>query len=277
VRVVAGLLWRCGLLRVEHLSRFPRAFELYEPHYEAFRDAGKLAKHQECVSEFRATYSTGGQPRVTFLGIWDTVKSYGYVLPRSLPHTRHNPAVDTVRHAMSIDERRSMFALTSWGGRDRDEADGCPPREGPGDQDVSEVWFAGDHSDVGGGHREAIALAAEPLDWMIEQAADCGLRVNQAARQDLLGSLRREEGKRHDVSSQRFWRVSERVPRRDIKNCPMPPTRDWTTKPTGARDLGESRRDGAVLIHESAAAHYAHDEAARLWGSLEPTFVSTRN
>jgi hypothetical protein len=53
---------------------------------------------------------------IHFLGIWDTVKSYGGIWPKSLPHLRHNPIVKTIRHALALDEHRSRFIPTSWGG-----------------------------------------------------------------------------------------------------------------------------------------------------------------
>ena len=48
-------------------------------------------------------------------------------------------------------------------------------------QDILQVWFAGVHSDVGGGYPEKrCGLSKFPLLWMIDEAVKCGLRVNQA-------------------------------------------------------------------------------------------------
>jgi len=55
-------------------------------------------------------------------------------------------------------------------------------------QDIRQVWFAGVHSDIGGGYPEAEShLAKYPLIWMIEQARGAGLEIveqsfNQFAR-----------------------------------------------------------------------------------------------
>ena len=46
-------------------------------------------------------------------------------------------------------ERRALFQVTGWGDRRRIKA-----RDGSCIDAVQEVWFAGDHSDVGGGHPE---------------------------------------------------------------------------------------------------------------------------
>lgn len=49
-------------------------------------------------------------------------------------------------------------------------------------QDVSEVWFAGGHSDIGGGWRKAKGetwpLSHAPLVWMINEAEAAGLKFD---------------------------------------------------------------------------------------------------
>jgi uncharacterized protein (DUF2235 family) len=46
-------------------------------------------------------------------------------------------------------------------------------------QDVKQVWFAGVHSDVGGGYPESESgLSKFPLLWMIDEAVSAGLNVN---------------------------------------------------------------------------------------------------
>lgn len=50
-----------------------------------------------------------------------------------------------------------------------------------GAQDVKNVWFAGVHSDVGGGYEPAAAgLAKIALEWMIREAKGCGLEVDDS-------------------------------------------------------------------------------------------------
>ena len=80
---------------------------------------------------------------VHFLGLWDTVKAAG-TIGRELrwPFTRQLPHVQTVRHAVSIDEKRRSFKSYLVHAPDADHLI-------PDDQDLLEVWFAGVHSDVG--------------------------------------------------------------------------------------------------------------------------------
>lgn len=61
VRVLAGLLYRCGLLVPEHRLRFWEAFKLYEPHNENYAN----------VSEFRRRYARPDSDKtmVEFLGL----------------------------------------------------------------------------------------------------------------------------------------------------------------------------------------------------------------
>jgi hypothetical protein len=53
----------------------------------------------------------------------------------------------------SIDEKRKFFPVLKWNAEAR----------------VTQVWFPGVHSDVGGGHEES-GLSDIALKWMIERA-----------------------------------------------------------------------------------------------------------
>jgi uncharacterized protein (DUF2235 family) len=112
------------------------------------------------------------------MGLWDTVKSYGGLRPKSLPHLRHNPIVKTVRHALALHERRAWFAHTTWG-HPEEPMTGIPIEKDPryDEQSIQEVWFRGCHSDVGGGDAEWWAARA-PLCWMLAEAVRAGLRLN---------------------------------------------------------------------------------------------------
>jgi len=73
-----------------------------------------------------------------------------------------------------------MFRIQSW----RDTQEFKPNRYSQAltfpPQDIRQVWFAGCHSDVGGGFiEEQSALAKYPLRWMLEQAADKGLFIRK--------------------------------------------------------------------------------------------------
>ena len=98
-------------------------------------------------------------PDIELLGVFDTVKMTkvgSRVDISKLPNiVRH------ACHAMSYHERRGLFPLT---------------RFAPGQPDVEETWFAGSHTDIGGGYVKR-GLADRSLEWMVERANEYGLPV----------------------------------------------------------------------------------------------------
>jgi uncharacterized protein (DUF2235 family) len=108
---------------------------------------------------------------VHFLGVWDTVKSVGWVWePLTLPFTAFNPSVSVVRHAIAVDERRAFFRQNRFS-------------VGPAEfgQDLVERWFPGVHADVGGGYPpEQGALWRVAFCWMVGQAQAHGLLFDTA-------------------------------------------------------------------------------------------------
>ena len=70
------------------------------------------------------------------------------------------------RSANAIDENRKDFQRVAWGGVE----EGVEVREGP--ERLIQLWFAGNHSDIGGSYPEAESrLSDNALGWMIEQVA----------------------------------------------------------------------------------------------------------
>jgi uncharacterized protein (DUF2235 family) len=246
-RVLAGLIHRCGVLKPEFTSLIPYALDLYRPHQPL---DGVVAKFVRLFSRRR---------RVHFLGLWDTVKAFGVIWPRSLPHLRFNPSVDVVRHALALEERRTMFAPTTWGGTDGDGrgtpagyvTPATPPRSVEPDQDVKEVWFEGCHSDVGGGLPENWgSLYKHSLEWMVREAQDKRLLVDEEALQALLA-----EDAGH---------LAEIAPRLHLQNQ-YPPA--WRRRPTlglwRGRKLSDAHRSGGLTVHASVADRLLTDLQSR--------------
>jgi uncharacterized protein (DUF2235 family) len=70
------------------------------------------------------------------------------------------------RAANAIDEDREDFQRVGWGtaSSDADPTDGGPPK-------LIQMWFAGNHSDIGGSYPETESrLSDNALSWMLEQA-----------------------------------------------------------------------------------------------------------
>lgn len=101
--------------------------------------------------------------RVRFLGLFDTVPSFGVPGNRidlgwklGLPER-----AERVFHAMAMDETRYNFPLHRLGRNAR----------------LAEVWFGGVHSDIGGGNGNG-GRSAIPLDWMFECARGCEVKLD---------------------------------------------------------------------------------------------------
>lgn len=110
--------------------------------------------------------------RIGFLGLFDTVEAYGVPIEeaRNLLHRFVLPIkfggdhavwenVLRVRQALSLDDERRTFHPIRVSLRARDA----------GSDRIQEVWFAGVHSDVGGGYPDDMTAHC-PLLWMIDEA-----------------------------------------------------------------------------------------------------------
>jgi len=108
--------------------------------------------------------------------------------------TRLNYAVRYARHALSIDEDRASFACVPW--------DEGPPRHAFTDQRTAhmrfkQVWFAGNHSDIGGSYPETESRLSDiALAWMVEEAT--GLPDPIYINRSLLNLYPDHAGPQHD-------------------------------------------------------------------------------
>jgi uncharacterized protein (DUF2235 family) len=151
---------------------------------------------------------------------------------KTFPFTRHNPEIDIVRHAVSIDERRCFFRDNlmekSW--------------DNPA-QDVKNVWFPGVHSDVGGGYpAQEAGLAMGAFEWMLREAIAAQLLVDDAA----LAAVRAAtvppdaSGELHKSLHGGWW-LAEFIPKRVWS--PQKKGHVWQWKP----NLPRSIADGSTL------------------------------
>lgn len=128
------------------------------------------------MNEFKNTFCRQGV-KIYFLGLFDCVNSVGqFEIPLFRKSYRNiaNPAATNIRHAVSIHERRLKFKpalLTQDKVVDQTE--------------VKEVWFAGNHGDVGGGWRkqpdQLRQLSDTPLAWMVQELKDLKGTENRLA------------------------------------------------------------------------------------------------
>jgi uncharacterized protein (DUF2235 family) len=89
-----------------------------------------------------------------------------------------NPNVGYARHAISIDENRADFPRVPWGYRDAKHAHAA--RDTSGNYWFQQVWFPGNHADIGGGYPENEArLSDAALKWMCDEAKKVDLKVDE--------------------------------------------------------------------------------------------------
>lgn len=180
-RSTVGLVRNSGILRRDERGRVDEAYALYRDRGDEHHPSGAVARR------FRADFSHPDTP-IHFIGVWDTVGALGIpipLVPRSVTKrwTFHDPELSShVRHAfhaLAIDERRGPFKPTLW-----------LQQPDAHDQVLEQRWFAGVHSDVGGGYEDT-ALSALPLAWLAERARECELvlDVDAFAAGDPLGAL----------------------------------------------------------------------------------------
>ncbi|KIM79385.1 hypothetical protein PILCRDRAFT_823653 [Piloderma croceum F 1598] len=180
---LAAMLHKVGLLPAGHQMQIPLAYRLFSQDDE---EGWKVS------SLFKRTLSS--EVEITFVGVWDIVGSVEKGLRRFTFGTKS--AMRYFRHALSLDEHRAKFNPCFYkdfvpseieDSSRRKAAKEDPFKKGHNHDlekelgelgetkppaDVLEVWFAGSHSDVGGGNvssEETNSLAQVPLRWMVRQ------------------------------------------------------------------------------------------------------------
>lgn len=165
VRSLSGFLNLVGVLPKSRAELIDRAYRIYK--------IENKAKRLAAAEDFLSRHHTLSCP-IRFIGVWDTVKALGMPLRilnalNPMKHKFHDHRLcENVKygcHALSIDDERRAFHPTLWEEKDV-----------RGGQKIEQVWFAGVHTDVGGGYKET-GLADITLDWMVKKAVAHGLRI----------------------------------------------------------------------------------------------------
>jgi uncharacterized protein (DUF2235 family) len=267
VRAVAALIRGYGMLRTGNESLVPYAIRMLMGIDRAENGSQSRKQYFDLAHEFKATMS-GSDPRLRFVGVWDTVSSVGWIEnPLHLPYEANNPSIEIGRHAVSIDERRAFFRSHLW----------LPPKDPSaprGPRDVKQVWFPGVHCDIGGGYPEGESgLSKLALDWMLQEAKWAGLRVDQTKENDVLGRggtysyVSPDPMATAHESLTGAWRIAEFVPKRHY---------NWKSGKWGHRMNLFRRRTipSGSFIHESA---YQRGDVYQKLLPLDAIRVETRS
>lgn len=172
------------------VTRWIRDFVLFIYHW--------ICGHRS-YADVRSRMGARKDVQIEFLGLFDTVEAFGVpieelrlaidwaIWPISFRNHRLSHKVRHACHALALDDERTTFHPLRI---DQSHlADG---------QVVREVWFAGVHSDIGGGYPES-TLSFVPLVWMVEQLGD-RLRFQNGEIQHFR-DYRSAIGPRHDSRS----------------------------------------------------------------------------
>ena len=195
VRSLAGLIGLLGLMQKVDMDYFPQVYKIYMS--REYRDV--LVRGQDLAAakdalrklfpegeangknaELLQTVDNSRRTAIHFIGVWDTVGSLGvpYGPLSSIAASRYNfhdtdlsEAVNYAYQALAIDERRGAFPPTLW---TRKEGRGALPEEQAHKQVLEQVWFAGCHSNIGGGYEDC-GLSDISFLWMVSKAAAAAL------------------------------------------------------------------------------------------------------
>lgn len=165
VRSLSNFIHLFGILPKSRGDLIKEAFSIYKKNNRIDRSAKFVEKHHTMWS------------KVEFVGVWDTVAALGFpvkglsvLFDTIFSHKFHSytlsKSIKFARHALSIDDERKTFHPILWD----------PIKNDVGQDKLKQVWFAGVHTDVGGGYKED-ELSDIPLKWMIDEATSKGLII----------------------------------------------------------------------------------------------------
>ena len=184
VRTLAGFIANQGILprqakdTPETLDR--RIKDAYKAYRQCYRPALWRTWPWYKLFPLPKRASAEGKPPIRFLGVWDTVDAVGLpfhvadiwnklVYQFKFDNRDLARNVEQACHALAIDDERAAFSPLLW-------------NQPPGETRIEQVWFAGAHSNVGGGYpKQGMSLVS--LDWMMEKASHAGLRFLHSDRQ----------------------------------------------------------------------------------------------
>ena len=238
VRSLSAFIHHFGILPKSRPDLIKKAFKIYKK-----SSAKRIDANANAFVQKHHTMWT----KIKFIGVWDTVSALGFpikwvavLLDNFFSHKFHNldlsKSIEFARQALSIDERRKTFHPQIW----------TPTPEQVEKEIVKQVWFAGVHTDVGGGY-ENPELSNITLKWFLKEAVSKGLIIYEKSKayETIVESVIDENGFMETEQKgflgkiyrdqQREWKnkekicVHESVKKRtkNSKNSDAPPYSPW--------------------------------------------------
>ncbi len=173
VRSFSGMLATVGLMGKNDLRYVPEAYA----YYQCDPKERSRSPFHEVLQDLPRTI-----PKIKFIGVWDTVGALGVPTPvlgtiqkwvgkvwKKVRVGFHDcnliELVENAYQALAIDERRGPFRPALWDRR-------------AGQRNVQQVWFAGVHSNIGGGYA-SYGISDLAFIWMVNRAIECGLIMSE--------------------------------------------------------------------------------------------------
>lgn len=266
VRACSGFVAACGLVNGKNMKED----ELQDAVNKALRAYVKIKSNPSLAEKCKHTNSHGVIP-IQFLGVWDTVSSLGF--PRNwtntsigllvinvafrlldyisdcIPFFAHRfynyeltPDVEYACQALAIDDERTSFWPMVWNEKNHSKP-------------VEQVWFAGMHSNVGGGYPRA-GMANVALEWMMIRAQNNGLIFKG-------NSLKNAQDDAHPqgrmFNSRDGFAIYYRYNPRDIEK------------------LCKNKLTGSIKIHESVIERMVYETANYAPGNLPMNYDVVAN
>ncbi|EQB53336.1 hypothetical protein CGLO_06941 [Colletotrichum gloeosporioides Cg-14] len=246
-RFLSRMVFTVGLLCKGNEEMVPFAYRLYQRHLNGeFKAAKKGDHHLSQHNDYKTNQSAkkctaatcelvafsdtfcwrapraGTNIKVFFLGLWDCVNSVSVLEKKTTANVKVQGTADIIRHAVAVDERRVKFKPALF---DQDKAS-----KGIREEHIKEVWFPGNHSDVGGGwHPESDFLSTD------DKKATISLRLESWKK---LRKLRRESKK----GGQNDWGQCEQshATLEELDECEDEHSKSYCSK----NQCGRCRNDG---------------------------------
>ncbi|GAA6016791.1 hypothetical protein JCM11491_001808 [Sporobolomyces phaffii] len=183
-RALAGMLQEVGLLPEGNEESVAMAYSIFSRKANTVLVEGK----ETLAQGFKRSFSR--DVYVHYVGVWDTVSSVGALVPRTLPFAQGTNYIRHFRQALSLDERRARFAEQPYIFDTTEppfsSVAGAYFAAPPAPCSVKEVWFAGAHSNVGGGEfvydgDVSPSLSNLSFKWMVREAVEAGMQLDHHA------------------------------------------------------------------------------------------------
>lgn len=190
-------------------------------------------------------------PRLKGVRWWRTV--HVTTARMKMYDTELDELVRFARHAIAIDEQRESFARVPWG---------TPGQWKPGKPVwFEQVWFAGNHSDIGGSYAEDESRLSDiALQWMVNAASEVGLLFDPV----VLRCYPDATAMQHDAARSSIFRFARKEPRGAMRDSPLHPSvlERFRADAVQQYDVMAPYRPETLKHHHAVREYYPEEDSA---------------